>query len=528
MSTGKDRLKSLIWIIPAVVAFLVILIPTIKYSWPLSWDIIYHVQYAQVYAKYGFVLSDPLLNAPYGQKIGYPPGFHFLLVFLGALGRVDYFQIARFLQPFLVMLMVLSISYVARKLYGTIAGISAGFLIISSLLLGNRLIFPIPENMALIFLPMAIYLYYNSILEKTFKYAIISGLLLIIILSIHQAATLVLFLIITAFTLVELIIYRNINVFKNYGGFLLVPLSILITGVIAAYLLSPHLVESILQSGLKGATGFVTSLPSSRPIGLLSYGNLGVMTLVFGLLGTILALVKRRKQDIFVLIWIIMVLLLMNSYLFGINVISYRLLPYLLIPLSILGGFALDYIYHKLKDYKRFSSKNFRTAFLVSIFALATFNGILTVENPLIDSFTIENQYGTIQIAPPSAYEMDVAQWFNENGDKNKSILSNNLFPLTFVTTQTGMPLRSDLSFEDFNDTTSEDFFKQNGIGYVVLDKRLSFTSRNGTLYKVKYDAEFYRIFYYSQDVHSHISEIFPSYIKVVYENKYFIIGQVQ
>ncbi len=93
-----------VWIIPAIIAFLIALIPTLKFQWPLSWDIIIHVQYTMVYTKYGLILTDPLLNAPFGQKIGYPPLFHFLLAALGMISRVDYFQIARALQPILAMI----------------------------------------------------------------------------------------------------------------------------------------------------------------------------------------------------------------------------------------------------------------------------------------------------------------------------------------------------------------------------------------------------------------------------------------
>lgn len=518
----------LIWAAPALIAFFLALIPTFKYQWPLSWDIIYHVQYAQIYAEYGFRLTDPLLNAPYGQKIGYPPLFHFLLVLLGKISKVDFFQIARFLQPVIVMFLVLSTSYVARKFYGTLAGISAGFLMLSSLLLGNRLIFPLPENLALIFLTLSVYSYYYSLKKKSFKYAVMAGILLIIMVFIHHAATLVLFMIITAFTLVELSIYRNINVFKNYVAFLLLPLLMSLMVVVGLFLWSPDTIYNVLQVGIKETTGFVTSLPSSRPIGIFSYGNIGLMTLIFSLIGVVAAIKKRRKKDVFILTWIIAILLLMNAYLFGVNVISYRLLAYLLIPTSILGGFGLIQLCFRLKDYKRFSSKNFRTAFLISIFALSTFNGFLTMENPLIASNVVENQYGEFQIAPPTSSEMDLAQWFSEHGNRSKSILSNNLFPCTFITTQTGMPLRSDLSFENFNNNVSESVFKQDKIGYVVLDKRLSFKPDNGTLYKVKVDAEFYRIFYYSKDIHSNINEIFPSFINVVYENENFIVGEVQ
>jgi len=528
MKINKNQLKSLIWVIPAIIAFFLILIPTLKYQWPLSWDAIYQVQYSQVYAKYGFVLINPLLNAPFGQSISYPPLFDFLIAFLGIVSKVNLFQIARFLQPFLGMFLILSVSYVSRKFYGTIAGVATGFLILSSLLLGNRIIFPLPENLALIFFPLSVYFYYYSLKEKSLKYAIIAGSLLILILLIHQTAPLILFLVISIFTLIELIVYRNIRVFKNYGAFLLLPIALLIL-IIGLLTGLPNIFSNVIHHAIQEA--FATTSIISKPLDILSYGNLGVLTLIFGLIGVITAVKRRQKEDIFILSWIIVIILLINAYLFGlngINSISYRLLVYLLIPVSILGGFGVATAYHKLKDYKNFSSKKFRNAFLISLFALATFFGFLTVENPLIASFEVTNQYGAFQIAPPSPSEMDLAIWFNENGNKSKSILSNDLFPLTFVTTQTGMPLASDSDFEHFNKNVSKSFFEKNNIGYVVLDKRLSFNSNNETLYKVEYEGEFYNLFYYSEDIPSNLNIILPSYMKVVYENNDFIVCEVQ
>ncbi len=512
MKINKNQLKKLIWIIPAVIAFFLILIPTLKYQWPLSWDAIYQVQYAQVYAKYGFVLINPLLNAPTGQSISYPPLFDFLIAYLGIISKVNLFQIARFIQPFLAMFMILSVSFVSRKFYGTIAGVATGFLIISSLLLGNRIIFPLPENLALVFLPLSVYFYYYSLKEKSLKYAIIAGSLLILILLIHQTAPLILFLIISVFTLIELIVYRNISVFKNYGAFLILPVTllILIVGLLTGL---PNIFSNVIHHAIQEA--FATSSVISPPLRLSSYGNLGVLTLIFGLIGVVTAVIRRQKEDIFILSWIIVIMLLINAYLFGINginSISYRLLVYLLIPVSILGGFGVSTVYHKLKNYKNFSSKKFRNAFLISLFVLATFFGFLTVENPLISSFEVTNQYGSFQIAPPSSSEMDLVNWFNENGNKSKSILSNDLFPLTFVTSQTGMPLASDVDFAYFNKNVSKSFFEKNKIGYVVLDKRLSFNSSNGTLHKVEYLGEFYTLFYYNENIQSNLNEILPDY----------------
>ncbi len=531
MNIKQNQFKSLIWIIPAIIAFCLALIPTLIYQWPLSWDIINHVQIAHVYAKYGFVLTNPLMHSDQTgfMSIGYPPLFHFLIVALGILSKINYFQIARFLQPFLIMFVVLSVSFVGRKFYGNIAGISAGFLIIASLLLGNRLIFPLPENLALIFLPLAVYFYYYSLKEKSLKYATLAGSLFIFVLLIHQLAPVVLFVVITAFTIVELILYRNIHVVKNYGAFLLLPLVLLVIGVVGLLMLFPHSFINIIHEGIYEATDFATS-QINEPIGLLSYGNLGVLTLIFGLIGFISAIIRRQKKDIFLLTWVIVIVLAINIHLFDVslNVLSPRLLVYLLIPVSILGGFGLTQVYYKLKDYKNFSSKNFRTAFLISIFVLATFDGVLTMENPLIAYNGINNQYGSFQIAPPTTSMVELAQWFNDNGDKSKSISSNNFYALVFVTAETGMPLADWYDFTYLNNNTSKSFFNQEGIGYVVLDKRLSFQSNNGTFYKVPYETDLYTLFYYSGNIQSNLNQILPNSVKVVYENKDFIVCEVQ
>lgn len=513
-----------IWIIPAIIAFLIALIPTLKYQWPLSWDIIIHVQYAMVYAKSGLVLTDPLLNAPFGQKIGYPPLFHLLLVFLGKITRIDYFQIARALQPFLAMFIVLSISYVAKKLYGTIAGVFAGILVLSSFLMG-RILLPIPENLALIFLPLSVYFYYRAIKENLLKYALLSSVLFIAVILTHEAAGLILFLTISVLSVAELIIYRNIRIFKFYGAFILLLGCIAAAGILALWILQPDVLNSILNQGITVATGIITSISSNRPINIEGYLNIGIMVLIFGFIGMIFSLIKRRKQDLFMLIWILLLFLLSIAYLFGINVISYRLLVYLMIPLSIIGGFALSEICGRLKTSGHFSSNKFRAAFLMSVFALGIFSGVLTVEAPDVATFEVQNQYGSLEIAPPSASMVDLANWFNANGDKNKSILTNNLFTGTFLATEAGMPIH--YGFEDFNKNISQSAIKEANIGYLVLDKRLSLNSPNDTLKLISVKAEFYPLVYFNKPVSSSLQELLPDFIKVVYENQDYIVCQI-
>jgi hypothetical protein len=522
----KTHQNKLLLIIPAISIFLITLIPTLTHSWPLSWDVIYHVLYAQVYTQYGFVLVNPLLNYPIGQKIAYPPLFHFLIALLGTVLNVNYMEIARAIQPFLAFFVVLAVTYTAKKFYGTVAGVSAGFLMISSTIV-YRIMLPVPETFALIFLPIAVYFYYASIKYKSIRCAVISGILLIIIAATHQAALLCLILIVSAFTLVELIIYRNKGVLKNYGAFLLSLLVLILIASAALLIFKPALLQSIYNQGITAVLGYNTSINYNQPLGVLKYlRNFGLLVTVFSLLGAIIAAVMRRKKDVYIFTWIIVMLLLSKSYWFGINVISARLLIYIIIPLSIIGGFGVSQSYYRLKGYRRFSSKRFRSSFLIGVFSLSILFGVLNVSDPNMGTYYANSIFGSVEIAPPSSSEVDLSNWFKLNGDKKKSISISNLYTGVFIATEAGMPIN--YGFININNSTPLSYFESNNIGYIVYDKRLVLPADYNTLNRYQANSEMFPLFYYNKILYQNIDKLKPNYTKVVYENKDFIVCEIK
>jgi len=512
------------WIIPAITVFFIALIPTLEYQWPLSWDIIYHVQYAKVYSQYGFVLINPLMNAPAGEKIAYPPLFHFLIAALGNTLNIDYFQVARFLQPILAFSIVLSVSYVAKELYGIIAGISAGFLMISGYLV-FRIMLPVPENLALIFIPLAVYFYYISIEKKVLKYALISGILFLPVIASHQAAILILVLVIGAFTFLELVMHKNIKVFKNLGAFFIFLIILVVSGLISLLIWKPDLFFSLLDQGLGATTGFTISLDYSLILSPYNYiRHFGPLVLISALIGGIFAVKKRCEKNYFIVMWIISLFLLSNAHWFGINVLTPRVLIYLLIPLAIFGGFGISQILLQSQDTRKFSSPQIRSAFLISVLLISTVSGVITVSGSVF-SFQAETSLGNIQIAPPSASELDVANWFNENGDRNRSIIISNLYTGNLIATVSGVPIS--FGFEYFNKSTPLSTFMNKRIGYIVFDRRLTVSSKNGTPY-IKYArSELYPLFYISGDIKTNINELIPPFAKVVHKNNDFIVCKI-
>ena len=520
----NEHINRLMWIIPAITVFFIALIPTLEYQWPLSWDIIYHVQYAKVYSQYGFVLINPLINAPAGQKIAYPPLFHFLIAALGNTLNMDYFLLARFLQPILAFSIVLSVSYVAKKLYGRIAGISAGFLMISSYLV-FRIMLPVPENLALIFIPLAIYFYYISIRKKILKYALISGILFLPVIASHQAAILSLVLVIGAFTFLELVMHKNIKVFKNLGAFFIFLIILVVSGLILLLIWKPDLFFSLLNQGLDAVTGYSTSLNYSQILSPYNYIKyLGPLVLISALIGGIFTVKKRCEKNYFIVMWIISLFLLSNAYWFGINVLTPRVLIYLLIPLAIFGGFGISQLYYHLKDTRKFSSPQIRSTFLISVLLISAVSGVITVTGSVF-SFQAKTSLGNVQIAPPDASEVDVANWFSENGDKTRSFITSNLYTGNLIAAVAEIPIH--YGFEYFNKSTPLSTYKNEKIGYIVLDKRLTIPSQNGTLYLQAAPSEFYTLFFFSKDIKSNLKEIVPPYAVVVYENNDFIVCKI-
>ncbi|MEL7669278.1 hypothetical protein [Methanobacterium sp.] len=516
--------KNLLIIIPSIIAFFIGLIPTLQYGWPLSWDIIHHVHIAEVYAQYGFTLTDPLISLQNGpQKIGYVPLFHLFIAAIGYITKINYFQIARCLQPLIAAGIVFSVSYVGYKFYGLTAGISAGFIILSSNLV-NRIVLPIPENIALIIFPIAVYLFYISLKKDTYKYALISGLMFILMVSIHQSAAFLLFLTITSFIIVKSILSRDICVFKKYIAWILPPVCAAVIALTAVLILDTSIIHNILQNGIGAVTGYKDSISYNynQPLDLIRYvWQLGIIALLFALIGAVasykLDLPKAVKdKSVLLIVWIVVMFIFSKINWFGLNMISYRVLIYILLPLSILGGFGL-YQTYKWGKQKKISNLPVGHLILGIIFLFATLNGVLIASNPKIANFGAQTELGNISIAPPSVSEIDLASWFSKNGDKNKRVVISNYYSGMFLVADTGQPLSryNRVLIGKVNQST----IIKKDIGYLVYDKRLKFSSGNKT-----YRAEPGGLLYFSRDIRQFI----PKYAKIVYENNDFIVCKVQ
>ncbi len=404
----KKNSNIFLLLIPALIALIIALIPTLKYQWPLSWDIYYHVHMAKLYLENGIIFYDSLTYAPYGRPIYYPPLFHFLLASLSYLFKTDPFQVARFLQPVFSFFMVLSFSYIGYKFYGLSVGVLTGFFIFFTNAF-NRSMLAIPETMALIFLPLAIYLYYNSLESRDYRYTVISGIIAGSTLLTHSLTASILVLIILVFTILLKIKHEKV-IFNYFWIFLGVAL------VVASLWWIPLL--------LKYGYVFQNPLPVvlSAKVYLITFGKILGVPLIFAIIGLALLIKKRNnfeKKDILIISWFTLLILISSTYLLGVKILFDRILNFATLPLVILAALGINYF--KINYGKKIY---YILAFIM--IAGAIFSGF---------SYAVDDKP---MISSP---EQDVGNWFNTHGDK-KSVavcLNSQIDPV--IVSMSGQPV---------------------------------------------------------------------------------------
>jgi hypothetical protein len=148
--------------------------------------------------------------------------------------------------------------------------------------------------------------------------------------------------------------------------------------------------------------------------------------------------------------------------------------------------------------------------------------GVLNISDPNMGTYSANTIFGSVQIAPPSSSEVELANWFKLNGDKNKSISISNLYTGVFIATEAEMPINYE--FENINNKTPRSYFETNNIGYIVYDKRLVLPPDYNTLNRYQANSEMYPLFYYNKILYQNVDKLKPDFTKVVYENKDFIV----
>ncbi|NYB50996.1 MAG: glycosyltransferase family 39 protein [Methanobacteriaceae archaeon] len=389
-------------LIPALAALIIALIPTLKYQWPLSWDIYYHVHISKLYLAQGFTFWDSLTYAPYGRPIFYPPLFHYLLALISIIFHGDLFQVSRYLQPVFAFLLVLSFTCVAKEFYNLKIGILVGFFLFFTSVF-HRAMLPIPETMALIFFPLAVYLYYRALEGKGSKYAVIAGIISGLMMLTHNLTALIMLGVVLLFTLAlkirkEKVDYKSLWIFLGF------------TLLVASIWWLPLIIQH----------GFVFNNPQTIIEGPVEYliilgKTVGVPGIIFAILWSFIQFRKKNSdkvhelycKDVLMIIWVLFLLVLSNVYLLGVSILIDRILNFLVFPVMVMAALGLESI-KDLNGKKQVYDKLHRVLVVLLILGavISGLNYAISVKPLVNDS------------------QRDLAQWFAENGDKKGVVMS--------------------------------------------------------------------------------------------------------
>jgi asparagine N-glycosylation enzyme membrane subunit Stt3 len=460
--------KHLLFFLPAIVAFFIALIPTLKFQLPLSWDVFFHIHMARLYLEHGIIIWDPLTYAPFGRPIYYPPGFHFFIAILSKLTAIDLLKITRLIQPFLAFSVVLSFTYLVCKLYNLSVGFLAGLLLIITLPF-YRFMLPIPESMVMIFLPLAIYFYYQGLEKNIYPHILVSGVLSGLNLLIHPSSGVLVILVLGFYTFILKLVGRNI--FLKY---------FLLYATLAIFIASWWWVPLLLNYGY---AFHVTTII----VPLSDYPRIFGITLIFAPLGGYLLLKNKGNKDLLILTWLIILLISSQIYLMGIPILSDRVLYYAVLPTTIMAAYGLSYM---LGYFERNPHKKQFYYILTSFLVISI----------IISGFWV----ASISKTNVSTSQLDVAYFFRNNGDKSSVVISADYTLESVIVSISRQPVSrggygaSKLKELNINKYVSFNFTKsdinRDNVGYLVLYSNNQVTPPYSTIIYQNKDYKIYKI----------------------------------
>ena len=512
--------------IPVLLALFLALIVTLSSDWPLSWDIYAHISYALTYVNNGITAIDPLLNAPEGKAIGYPPLFHIVLIIVSSLSTLNFIDTARLLQVLLSVFNVATIVFIASKFHDKTTGFMAGLLILSSFMF-SRFLLPIPETWAMIFFSLAVYFYYKSTVESKFNYALLTALFSLLVLAAHFSSFVYLGVLLTIMMVAQTLILRNSDAVVYYLGAFVPVLLVGIVAMVFMFMFSPSHLTQILGGAVGLANNPFDLFMGQSAMGLERYVRcVGILPLVFAGIGLYYSF--KNKECLFVTAWALVAFFFTNAHWFGVPVYTFRMLIYLMVPLVILGGYALSKIISILKT----SNKQLALILIVTMIILSFGFGFVNINDSSVKYSNAQTEKSTFQIAPPTSDEVEVIKWFESQNTTNKSILTNNLFFGTMISSVDKIPLH--YSFDIYTNQSltksSVSSLNNQSIGYIVYDKNLTLndSDKYGKPEVIFVNGSYYPSYYFSKEItDKNFAEIKLKGTEKVFENNRFIICKV-
>lgn len=291
--------------------------------------------------------------------------------------------------------------------------------------------------------------------------------------------------------------------------------------------LSPEKALELLNGTFSIINDPMSLFMGQKAMGLERYIKcVSILPLIFGIIGFIYS-IKNRKH-IFMAVWALLAFIISNLHWIGVPVYTYRMLIYFVIPTVLLGGYAFSQI---LESYKKDNTKVIYISILVLLLlSLVSLGFSLSDESFKYSS--VSTSQSKFHIAPPSAEETEVIDWFKtQNISTNESMITNNLFFGMILSSCDVIPMH--YSFDVYTSPSSRKStsyaLADENISYVVYDKSL--VMNNSTDYSdldvVYVEGDYYPVYYFTKEIDDYNFNQIQVGTKV-FENNRFIVCQVQ
>ena len=325
----KDDKKLLV--LPALTSFILTLLLLFKFSFPISWDVYYHIHMIDLYLNNGLVFWDYLTVAPKGRLIMYPPLFHLCFAAISKLLNINPVELCRISQPIFSFYLIGTITYVSYKLSNIKCALLTGFLAMFCFITFNRSVICTPATIAIGLFMFSCLFIHMAVEENSQKYMILSATSLALIWNLHMATALLTCGVIGLYGLIQLL-RRKLSI--KY---------VIVYAVIVSLFGLPWWIYiavnySVVFNSLGG---------TNSPITYFLFRYYGILPSLLLIVGYYVLIKEKNSRTLFLLLWTLSLIILSQVYLLGFNTVSIRILEVASYALIIVSGIGLCHIYNE-------------------------------------------------------------------------------------------------------------------------------------------------------------------------------------
>lgn len=369
----KDDKKLLV--LPALISFILTLLLLFKYSYPISWDVYYHIHMIDLYLNNGLVFWDYTTVAPKGRLIMYPPLFHLCFATISKLFNINPGELCKTAQPFFSFYLIGTITYVSYKLSNVKCGVITGFLAMFCFVTFNRTVICTPATIAIgLFMCSCLYIHL-SVEENSMKYLLLSAVSLALIWNLHMATAILTCGVVGLYGLIQLLRKKLSLKFVLIYVFVVIILGMPWWIYIAVN-------YSLIFNSIGGTNSLITNF---------FFRYYGIIPSVLLLVGYYVLLKEKNSRTLFLLVWTLSLIIISQVYLLGFNTVSIRILEVAAYPLIIVSAIGLYYIYEDI-----IKSAKVKNILLIMIVLLSVTSALLYVDSYTPDVLAQEDSNGTV------------------------------------------------------------------------------------------------------------------------------------